>query len=373
MIGRSQSHLCLPVGKEKPTVTRRHLLALSLLSISAPQPALAQKQSPLPLGLPPADGPVVVRLGYYLTDVNLIDEGNQRFEAEGVLTLGWQDDRKAFDPESQGVQEKIFQGNYQISEVAAGWWPQVVLANESGLYQRQGVLLRQRYDGHMTYVEEMNALVEMAIELRRFPFDRENFEMVFEVLGFGKDEVVLQHDSSTSGTPEGGISISEWNLERLQVESGAYIMAYADGIQEEKSVAVAKLTLARNPGFMLRVVVLPMALLVMLSWSVFWMDRESLGNRMDISFIGILTVVAYQIMVSSTLPRIPYFTLMSAFIYISFLTMSASVVMNLVVGRFDQTGRRTLGDRLDQVCRWAFPVAYLTLIALASGYFFIRY
>ena len=28
------------------------------------------------------------------------------------------------------------------------------------------------------------------------------------------------------------------------------------------------------------------------------MDKESLGDRMDISFIGILSVVAYQIVVS---------------------------------------------------------------------------
>jgi hypothetical protein len=120
-------------------------------------------------------------------------------------------------------------------------------------------------------------------------------------------------------------------------------------------------------------VVFPMALLVMLSWSVFWMDRESLGERMDISFIGILTVVAYQIMVSSTIPRIPYFTLMSAFIYISFVTMCASVVINLVVGRMDRTGRRELGDRIDRRCRLAFPAAYATLLALATAYFFVRY
>jgi hypothetical protein len=133
------------------------------------------------------------------------------------------------------------------------------------------------------------------------------------------------------------------------------------------------LEVARRPGFMLRVVVFPLAMLVMLSWSVFWMDRESLGNQMDISFIGILTVVAYQIMVSASVPRLPYFTLMSAFIYISFVTVCASVVINLLVGRLDRTGRRELGDRVDLTCRWAFPGAYVTLLLAAVGYFFGRY
>jgi hypothetical protein len=333
----------------------------------------AQEEPRFLLSPPPGDGPVVVQVGFFLSDVNRIDIEQQQFEVEGVLTLTWQDDRLAFDPEVVGVEEKVYQGNYQFSEIATGWWPQLVLANESGGYERQGLVLRNRFDGRMTYVEELNAVAEMPVELRRFPFDREQFELVFEVLGFDKDQVMLVVDSSTTGVPAKGISLAEWQLEGVHAASGDHDPAYADGRQEMKSAVVIALELARQPGFMLRVVVFPMVLLVMLSWSVFWMDRESLGERMDISFIGILTVVAYQIMVSSTIPRIPYFTLMSAFIYISFVTMCGSVVINLVVGRMDRTGRRELGDRIDRRCRWVFPTAYVTLLVLAAGYFFVRY
>ena len=63
---------------------------------------------------------------------------------------------------------------------------------------------------------------------------------------------------------------------------------------------VVTLDMAREPGHMLRVVVMPLALLVLLTFTVFWMDRESLGDRMDISFIGILSVVAYQIVLKNS-------------------------------------------------------------------------
>jgi hypothetical protein len=63
----------------------------------------------------------------------------------------------AFDPVVEGVEEKVFQGDYQLSELSTGWWPQLVLANESGGYDRQGVFLSQRADGWMTYIEEMSA------------------------------------------------------------------------------------------------------------------------------------------------------------------------------------------------------------------------
>jgi len=169
------------------------------------------------------------------------------------------------------------------------------------------------------------------------------------------------------------VSVPEWKLHAIQATTREYDPVYADGSQGAISAFVVSIDMARRSGFMVRVVVIPLMLLVALSWSVFWMDRETLGDRMDISFIGILTVVAYQIMVSSILPRISYFTLMSAFLYISILTMSAAVVVNLAVGHLDRSGRRELGDRIDRRCRWAFPLSYAAALLLATGYFFLRY
>ena len=114
-------------------------------------------------------------------------------------------------------------------------------------------------------------------------------------------------------------------------------------------------------------------MIVMLSWSVFWMDRSSLGDRINVSFIGILTVVAYQLVVSELLPRISYVTFMNGFLNISFATMVASVVINLVVGALDQKGRSEVGDRVDYRCRWIFPLTYFGLVLLALGAAFLLF
>lgn len=351
----------------------RALLALFLAALWISGVALAQDEAPFLLGPPTQEGPVVVQAGFFLSDVNSVDVEAQRLEVEGILTLRWHDERLAFDPETVGVQEKVFQGNYQFSELATGWWPQLIVANESGGYERQGMVLRHRFDGSMTYVEELNVTVEIPLGLQRFPFDREEFEIVFEVLGFTKDEVVLEADLETTGSEEEGVSITEWRLDGIRADSREYDPVYGDGHREALSAFVVTLEMARLPGFMLRVVVIPLALLVALSWSVFWMDRESLGDRMDISFIGILTVVAYQIMVSGFLPRISYPTLMSAFLYISFFTLCAAVVVNLRVGHLDRSGRREQGDRVDRRSRWAFPLGYAMAVLLAAGYYFLRH
>jgi hypothetical protein len=343
-----------------------------LACLLLPGSALCQDSGPFLLG-PPTDGdPVVVQVGLVISDLNEIDESKQRFEFEGVLTLEWQDPRQSFDPEVVGMREKVFQGGYQFNELATGWWPQLVIANGSGPYERHGVLLRQRFDGTMTYTEEMNAWVEMRPELRRFPFDRERFDIIIHALGFDRREVVLV-PSPDIGVPGHGISIAEWQLHGLHTSTRDHDPSPSDSAGTAMSAVVVTLDLARRPEAMLRVVVLPMMLLVALSWSVFWMDRESLGDRMGISFIGILTVVAYQIMVSSMIPRIPYVTLLGGFILASFFTVSASVVINLVVGHLYRTGRRPIGDRVDRVSRWAFPFGYASLLSATAAYFFLRY
>lgn len=320
-------------------------------------------------GPPDHDGPVRVSLGFFLSDVSEVDEQAETFAFEAILTLAWQDPRLAFDPAKEGVRELSYQGDYQFAEVFRGWWPQLILANESGAFETQAVLVRIAPDGGVTLVSEITAIAEMPMALRRFPFDRQGFQAVFEVLGYGTDRVVLVPDPGTSGGLEHGVNIAQWELRGLRVEGREYDPVYEDGHVGGLSQIVVTLDLARRPAHMLKVVVFPLAFLVLLTFCVFWMDRESLGDRMDISFIGILSVVAYHIIVSDAMPGIAYFTLMTGFLYSTYLVLAAGVVVNLVVSRLDRSGQRERGDRLDRICRWAVPAGFVAVNVVSAAYF----
>ena len=323
------------------------------------------------LGPPRHDGPVRVSIGFFLSDVNEVDEQHETFEFEAILTLKWRDPRLAFDPVEVGGDELSYQGSYQFSEVFDGWWPQLVLANESGGFSSQGVLLRIAPDGSATLLVEIHAVAEMPMALRRFPFDRQGFEAVFEVLGYGMDRVVLVPDPSTSGGMDHGVNVAQWELRGLHLASREYDPVYEDGHAGALSQVVVTLDMARQPAHMLKVVVFPLTLLVVLTFSVFWMDRESLGDRMDISFIGILSVVAYQIIVSDRMPQIAYFTLMTGFLYSTYLLLGVGVIVNLAVSKLDRSGRRELGDRVDRTCRWVVPAGFVGANAVSAAYFLV--
>jgi hypothetical protein len=323
----------------------------------------------MPEGPPDTGAPTPVSVGVFVSDVNAVTEQEETFEFEGILTAAWRDSRLAFDPGETGPGEKVYQGAYQFAEVFDGWWPQLFLANESGQFETQSVLVRVAPDGRVVWTQEFNAVAEMPMQLRRFPFDRQRFEAIFELLGFGPERVVLVADPATTGVMERAPSIAQWALRDVETSTREGRAVYDDGRAAALSQLVVTLDMAREPGHLLRVVVVPLVVLVFLTFTVFWMDRESLGDRMDISFIGILSVVAYQIVVSDHMPAIAYFTMMHGFLYSTYLLLTAGVVVNLVVAKLDRTGRRAAGDRLDATCRWAFPLLFVALNAANAAFF----
>jgi hypothetical protein len=323
------------------------------------------------LNRPDLEAPVRVDVEFRLREINAVDEESETFGFAGVLMLAWQDDRQAFDPVEFGAPEKVFNGAYQFNEVFTGWWPQMVLANQTGALERQGVSLRIQPDGRMVHLESLVATVKSRMDMRRFPFDDQKFEAVFGVLGHDASDVVLVHEANRRDFgPVEGQSISQWKTPVVHT-SVREIDFNVDAGSALISAFTLQLDMQRRPFFMLRLTAMPIGMLVMLSWSVFWMDRSSLGDRMDVSFLGILTTVAYQIMFSDTLPKISYITLSSAFLFVSFIAICATVFVNLRVSSLDRRGDSAKGDRLDRICRITFPVAYVGGVGIITGYFLL--
>lgn len=314
---------------------------------------------------PPLEkGAVVVRAAFHLQDIDEINDEAETVQFTGVLTLTWRDERQAFDPEGLQVDEKIYQGNFQFNEVAPAWYPQVVLANESGLYESNAVLLRVKPNGTNTLIQTVDASVETDLNLRRYPFDHQRLEAVFEVLGFDANQVVFLTEPEFDISRNPAIEMSGWKISGLDASVRKKVAPYA-GKSGTSSTFVLIMDVERKSFFTLRLVVLPLVLIVMLSWSVFWMDRSALGDRLNVSFIGILTAVAYQNVIGDILPQIAYVTLMNTFLNLSMFMMCATVVIHLAVDITNRQGNWKQADLIDLRCRWIFPLVYFGLLSVA--------
>jgi hypothetical protein len=143
-------------------------------------------------GLPQKKGPVEVTVSFELRDINYINDEDETVELTGVLKTSWHDPRQAFDPAIEGTEEKIYQGNFQFNEIFTGWFPQLILVNESGLYEKHGVLLRVLSDGSLSLFETIDAVAKIDLDLWQYPIDRQRLDAVFHVLGFDSNEIILR-------------------------------------------------------------------------------------------------------------------------------------------------------------------------------------
>ncbi len=318
------------------------------------------------LAPPPGERPLVVQASFALHDVDAIDDSAETVEFAGVLTLRWKDPRQAFDPAAAGVDEKVFQGAYQFNELATGWYPQLVLVNETGATQRDGVVLRIAPDGSSTLSETIAATIETPFDVSRMPFDSHRLRAIFEVFGFDSDTVVLRLDEQRPPVQlDERVRIPKWTVTGGSAEVVERAAPHA-GARGLASDFVLVLNVARQPFHVLRLVIIPLILIVLLSFVVFWMDRSTLGDRISVSFIGILTGVSYQMLVADELPSVSYGTFIHGFLGISFLATCATVVINIVVSACDKRGQGTRGDLIDRRCRWIFPLGYFSLLGLLA-------
>jgi hypothetical protein len=355
---------------QAPVRSLRCFLGALVLFLAAPSLASTPTQTVL-LSPPPSDGPFPVGIGFQLLDINAIDEQRETFQFNGILTVQWKDTRQAFDPATEGVAEKFYQGNFQFNEISPSWYPEIALLNVAGMFEKGEPLCRVKPDGTCTLVTPVNATAQSLLKLRHYPFDRHTLRIVFGIPGYPSSEVTMEPLPLAGLEPE-EIHLPQWELlgKRSATEE---ILSTTPGSDSPTSAFVVELDVKRQPLFVLRLVVGPLFLVVILSWSVFWMDRASVGDRMSVSFVGLLTAVAYQIILGDILPHIAYLTPVNVFVNLSFMVMCASIVVNLVVGELNRSGRGDKADALDNRCKILFPLVYLSFLAIVAAIFAAKF
>jgi hypothetical protein len=268
---------------------------------------------------------------------------------------------------------QIYFGDFAVKEIYEGWRPHVVIPNGIGDRSITNMAVSIWPDGHVSYSETFYTKVEAPMDLRRFPFDTQDLEIFFHPFIYQRDEVVLVPDDRLAGTWNQNMGIADWARDSVSMAERPIQIAYFDDSLSEISEFVVTVRIHRQPSHFLVSIIFPMVLLVALTWCVFWMDEETLSNRINITFIGILSVVAYYFVILDSVPEVSYLTLIDAFIIATFLILAAGVVVTVVMESSSRKHDAALRARVDRICRWAFPSAYAMSTAVLALLFFNLY
>jgi len=315
-----------------------------------------------PRAAPNPVGPTLVGAGVFVTELREIDAVRDDFWFRGYLRATWCDPRLRFDPVAAGAHERVLMAAEAEREITRIWFPAGFPVNRVGQLDITERVLRIRHDG--TVHHDLNLSVHLAADydLRRFPFDRQVLELQIESFRWPRDSLRWVADEASTGFAA-DFEIPEWQITRV-----------GSRLEEKHAIRnpvafdrfVFEIEVARESRFYLWKVMLPLFIIVAISWSVFWMTDEPLAGRSRITATGVLTIVAYQFVVAEDLPRIAYLTLLDKVMIVSLILLAVTVVQSMIVARY-QGDDPVRAARIDRASRWSFPLVYAGLLLAVAA------
>ncbi|MCB1183957.1 hypothetical protein KDM41_11025 [bacterium] len=306
--------------------------------------------------------PREVSVGVYLLDITRIDETANQFSCEADVRVRWRDADLAFDPDSTGVARLVYSGAEAREQHGRIWTAQIAPTNPVGGLTVGGEKLVVSPDGAVELTARIATTLRANLDFRQFPFDSQVLPLQMESFSWNRDEVVLVSDDEFSGY-EPMRALAEWSITGVEV-------VRSEELRVRDVVPYANLayrfTVQRDAGYYVWKIFLTVAIIVALTWVVFWMSGEGLGRRAGVSSGGILSVIAYQFVTSSSLPRVSYLTVADKVMILSIVVIALTMLESLVVDRWSVTApERKLA--VDRACRVAFPVVYFGMLVVLGA------
>jgi hypothetical protein len=321
-------------------------VAMSIpLARSAETPALIERPTS-------GNSPTQVSVGIWIVDINSIDSAQQTFTADIAIVLHWKDARLAHT--GTGV------AHYGLNQI---WTPRTGIANETNSVVRKlPESAEVEPDGTVTYRQRYVGSFTQPLRLQSFPFDRQAFRIQLVAIRYRPNEVVFVPDKNwiddglqkAAGISQ-SITLPDWAVEKWDAKVRDY--ALTPGLQY--SGYVFEFTASRNVQHYILKVILPLVLIVMMSWCVFWTEPTNSSTQFSIAVTSMLTLIAYRFAVDTQLPRLPYMTRRDVFFLISTLLVFFSLIEVLITTILDNNQQTERAKKLDRYCRVIVPVIFV--------------
>ena len=319
-------------------------------------------EGPALIDRPNADsGPTQISVAIWVVDINKIDSAEQSFTADVVVVLQWRDPRLSHP--SGGVT------HYLLDQI---WHPRVAMVNETNsVSHRLPEAVEVDADGSVLYHQRYVGSFAQALHLESFPFDRQTFRLQLVAERYKPNDVKFVPDQKwiDAGLKQAAgispsITLPDWTVSKWNTKAFVYTLAP----DLENSGYVFEFTASRNARHYIFKVILPLILIVMMSWAVFWIDPVTSNSQISIAVTSMLTLIAYRFAVDSQLPQVPYTTRLDAFILTSTVLVFFSLIEVVATTILEKSQRTEQAKKLDRYCRLIFPAIF----AIASIAIFAR-
>ncbi|HEY2475588.1 MAG TPA: hypothetical protein VGI19_12430 [Candidatus Cybelea sp.] len=298
-----------------PSPFKRNVIILPLLATAAFFLfGAAALGSPKPTE-PTDANPAVVRLGLDIRNLTAIDEVKENWQFNGLLVAKWSQPSLKYRPRGHG--------HLYRDLPATIWKPTFEFTNEVTPTHFRFVDFYARPDGTVVYIQAFNATLSNNLDLRRFPFDYQLLPLVVQAEGDDIDRTILKADPGDSAFPDRPYAgLAQWVPVSLTVQ-----LSTVEGNASRATEVEFRLKVQRNPKSYIWKFIVPLLLLVIISWVTFWLSHEEFKTKdqLQSAVATLLIIVAFNITATSLLPRTDYVTYIDALLFSSFIFVVISI------------------------------------------------
>lgn len=295
---------------------------------------------------PEASGPPTqVSVGMYMNDLTGISDPDQTLTGDFAVALTWADPRLAH---LEGCE-------ISLDDI---WSPGLAFFNSGRLFTSRPREVGIGSGGLVTYAQRYFGTMASYHNLQDFPVDTQTFRISLLPFEWTDKDIELVVDESVTGRRE-LLNISDWEIENVQAVISTQVGPGRNALVPYYDFLI---TANRITGYYIWKVILPLCLIVAMSWCVFWISPELYGPQIGLSATSMLTLIAFIFATTNMVPELGYFTLLDLFIGGSTILVFLALLESLTVTYLVSGERKNLARSIDIRSRAVFPIAFFILI-----------
>jgi len=322
---------------------------LSLLLISTMTVATAAADEFAGTRPGPEGRPLIMTGALILLDVSKIDGAEQSFTADVFMMLQWKDERLA--SETDGLRRM---------PLDSVWNPRIQIINQRRVWKTFDEVVDISRDGTVTYRQRYYGQFSAPVDLHDFPLDHHPFRLQVVIPGYSPDEIEFLPISEELGdgrSPE--MTIPDWSIGAFEIRTAPWVI-FPGGRQIAGLQGVFEAR--RLLGFYVGKAFVSVAIIVFMSWVVFWIGAENVGPRLSVAVTSMLTLVAYRFLLGQKLPPVSYLTRLDYFLLGSTILVFVALIQVALTGAMCEEGRADRAKAVNRSSRWVFPAVFVVLL-----------
>jgi hypothetical protein len=289
-------------------------------------------------------GPTRVIAVVFIADVDEIDSAGQKFTANVYIEYRWRDESLVHPGPGTIVKD--------LTDV---WHPQIQIINQQRVLKTFPDVVTVFPNGEVIYRQRVWGNFSQALNLQDFPFDRQVFNIRLVAVQHSPEQVELVPSPDIPYGIAEKVSVADWTV----VDWNAEVLPYKPVPSRGEMASIRfSFTAQRRIGYFIFKIIIPLVLIVMMSWVVLWIDPKEAGTQISVSITSMLTLIAYRFAVGAFLPKISYMTRLDLFILVSTILVFMSLVEVLLTSTLALGDRLATARRIDLWARMIFPVAF---------------